>query len=138
MEYSHRYRAYPTDEVAEGLERRLDVHRQLYNHVRWNYENSPEYDQNNKLTEWKRKWAVFGELHSKAAQTTVARFHRNLSNLRTEYHVTADADGTTVKAATEHEAIDLAVLGPLLDSTVIERQRKKELNAQFDWLDEQL
>ncbi|ELY44101.1 IS1341-type transposase [Natronorubrum bangense JCM 10635] len=41
-----------------------------------------EYDQNNKLPEWKHKWPVFGELHSKAAQATVARFHRNLSNLR--------------------------------------------------------
>jgi putative transposase len=88
MEYSHRYRAYPTQEVAAELEHHLNVHRQLYNHVRWDYENSPEddkpseYDQNNKLPEWKRKWSMFGELHSKAAQATVARFHHNLSNLR--------------------------------------------------------
>jgi putative transposase len=88
MEYSHRYLACPTQEVAEGLEHHLDVHRQLYNHVRWDYENSSEddkpseYDQSNKLPEWKRKWPVFGKLHSKAAQATVARFHRNLSNLR--------------------------------------------------------
>jgi putative transposase len=88
MEYSHRYRACPTPEVAEELEYHLDVHRQLYNHVRWDYTNSPEddkpseYDQNNKLPEWKRRWPVFSELHSKAAQATVARFHRNLSNLR--------------------------------------------------------
>jgi len=87
MEHSHRYHAYPTQEVAVRLEHHLDVHRQLYNHVRWDYENSPEddkpseYDQNNKLPEWKRKWSVFSELHSKAAQATVARFHRNLSNL---------------------------------------------------------
>jgi len=88
MEHSHRYRAYPTGEVADRLEHHLDVHRQLYNHVRWDYENSPEsdkpseYDQNNKLPKWKRKWPVFGDLHSKAAQATVASFHRNLSNLR--------------------------------------------------------
>jgi len=88
MEYSHRYQASPTQEVAAELEHHLNVHRQLYNHVRWDYENSPEddnpseYDQNNKLPEWKRKWPLFSELHSKAAQATVARFHRNLSNLR--------------------------------------------------------
>ncbi|WP_254531721.1 RNA-guided endonuclease InsQ/TnpB family protein [Natrinema gelatinilyticum] len=88
MEHSHRYHAYPTQEVAEQLEHHLDVHRQLYNHVKWDYENSPEddkpseYGQNNKLPEWKRKWPLFGEMHSKAAQATVARFHRNLSNLR--------------------------------------------------------
>ncbi|MFP8954607.1 RNA-guided endonuclease InsQ/TnpB family protein (plasmid) [Natrialbaceae archaeon A-arb3/5] len=87
MEYSHRYRAYPTSKVAERLEHHLDVHRQLYNHVHWGYTNSPEddkpseYDQNNKLPQWKRKWTVFAELHSKAAQATVARFHHNLTVL---------------------------------------------------------
>jgi putative transposase len=38
MEYTHRYRAYPTGEVAAELEHHLNVHRQLYNHVRWDYE----------------------------------------------------------------------------------------------------
>jgi putative transposase len=88
MEYSHRYRAYLTQEVAKRLEHHLEIHRQLYNHVKYDYENSPEddkpteYDQNNKLPDWKQRWPVFAELHSKAAQATVARFHRNLSNLR--------------------------------------------------------
>jgi putative transposase len=74
------------EEVAERLEHHPDVHRQLYNHIRRDYEQAPEdhnpseYDQNNKLPEWKRKWPVFSELHSKATQATVARFHRNLSN----------------------------------------------------------
>jgi hypothetical protein len=88
MEHSHRYHAYPTQKVAEQLEHHLDVHRQLYNHVRWDYTNSPEgdkpseYDQNNRLPEWKRKWPVFSELHSKAAQATVARFYHNFTVLR--------------------------------------------------------
>jgi len=88
MEHSHRYRAYPSDEVAAAAEHQLNVHRQLYNHVRWDYENSPEndkpseYDQNNKLPKWKSEWPVFADTYSKAAQATVARFHRNLSNLR--------------------------------------------------------
>ena len=87
MEYSHRYRAYSTQEVAERLEHHLDVHRQLYNHVRWDYEKAPEddkpseYDQNNKLPKWKQRWPVFSELHSKAAQATAARFHHNLTVL---------------------------------------------------------
>jgi putative transposase len=62
MEHSHRYHAYPTQEVAERLEHHLNIHRQLYNHVQWDYENSPEddtpseYDQNNKLPTllWRR------------------------------------------------------------------------------------
>ena len=87
MEYSYRYRAYTTEEVAERLEHHLDVHRQLYNRVCWDYENSPaddkpsEHDQNNKLPMWKQKWSIFGELYSKAAQATVARFHHSLTVL---------------------------------------------------------
>ena len=87
MEYSHRYRAYTTEEVAERLEHHLDVHRQLYNRVCWDYKNSPaddkpsEYDQNNKFPVWKQKWSIFGELYSKAAQATVARFHHSLTVL---------------------------------------------------------
>jgi len=88
MEYSHRYRAYQTQEVADRLEHHLDVHRQLDNQVRWDYENSPEddkpseCDQNNKLPEWKQRWSLFSELHSKAAQATVGRFHQDLTVLR--------------------------------------------------------
>nr|WP_101294169.1 helix-turn-helix domain-containing protein [Halegenticoccus soli] len=47
MEDSHRYHAYPTQEVAERLEHQLDVHRQLYNHVRWDY-----VDYQHKPTTW--------------------------------------------------------------------------------------
>ena len=60
----------------------------MYNHALRLYNSAPDGDKptytqlHNKLPEWKRKWLVFGELHSKAAQATVARFHRNLSNLR--------------------------------------------------------
>ncbi|WP_324759120.1 SRPBCC family protein [Haloarcula sp. GH36] len=59
-------------------------------------------------------------------------------SMRTEYHVDADGEGTTVTATTEYTALDLAVVGQLLDSTVVDRQRRKELEAQFDWLEERL
>jgi putative transposase len=111
MEYSHRYHASPTGEVAERLEHHLDVHRQLYNHVRWDYEQAPEddkpseYDQNNKLPEWKRKWPVFSELHSKAAQATVARFHRNLSNLRKKKENGYNVGRLKRQAPTEYRSV---------------------------------
>ena len=117
MEYSHRYHAYPTGEVAERLEHHLDVHRQLYNHVRWDYENSPEddkpseYDQNNKLPEWKRRWPVFSELHSKAAQTTVARFHRNLSNLRKKKQKGYNVGRLKRQAPTEYRSVTYSQSG---------------------------
>lgn len=56
----------------------------------------------------------------------------------TEYHTGTTAGETTVTATTEYEALDLPVLGTVVDSTVVERQRRAELNAQFDWLVEQV
>jgi len=53
----------------------------------------------------------------------------------TSYELTPDTDGTTVTATTEF-AVDVAVVGSVLDATVIERQRRAELNAQFDYLEE--
>lgn len=64
-------------------------------------------------------------------------------SMRTEYRVEgsdeqAGGDGdpgeTTVTATTEFEALDLAVIGNVLDTTVIRRQRRKEIESQFDWL----
>jgi putative transposase len=76
------------DRRAAEAERHIDIHRQLYNHVKYDYEHGPEddkpseYTQNNKLPDWKQRWPVLPELHSKAAQETVARFHDNLSSLK--------------------------------------------------------
>lgn len=55
--------------------------------------------------------------------------------MRTTYAVRTTDGGTEVEATTEFE-LDVAVVGDLLDSTVIKRQRRKELIAQFDWLEE--
>ncbi|WP_302082159.1 RNA-guided endonuclease InsQ/TnpB family protein [Salinibaculum rarum] len=111
MEYSHRYHAYPTQEVAAELEHHLNIHRQLYNHVKWDYENSPEddkpteYDQNNKLPEWKQRWPIFGELHSKVAQATVARFHHNLTVLSELKEEGYDVGQLKRQAPTEYRSV---------------------------------
>ncbi|KAA9398789.1 SRPBCC family protein [Haloarcula sp. CBA1130] len=59
-------------------------------------------------------------------------------SMMTEYTVEAVDGGTEVTATTEYNALDLPVLGEMIDSTVISRQRTKELNRQFDWLVEQV
>jgi len=51
----------------------------------------------------------------------------------TTYAVTADDDATVVEAVTEF-ALDIAVIGSFLDSTVIKRQRRQELTAQLAYL----
>jgi carbon monoxide dehydrogenase subunit G len=54
--------------------------------------------------------------------------------MRTTYAVTPVPDGSEVEATTEF-ALDVAIVGDVLDATVIERQRRAELTAQFDWLE---
>jgi len=53
--------------------------------------------------------------------------------MTTTYAVSAVAGGTEVTARTEF-ALDVALVGSIMDATVIERQRTKELEAQFEWL----
>jgi len=87
MEYSHRYPAYPTQQVAVQLEHHIDIHRQAYNHTRYEYENidadniGSAYKHHNRLTDWKDAYPVFAEVHSKPLQRTVKRFYQNLTNL---------------------------------------------------------
>jgi hypothetical protein len=55
--------------------------------------------------------------------------------MRTTYTVGSTSAGTEISATTQF-ALDIAIIGEILDSTVIKRQRRKELTAQFDWLEE--
>jgi len=59
-------------------------------------------------------------------------------DMYTEYHLEATDDGTTIGATTTFEAVDLPIVGQVLDATVVKRQRSSELNTQFDWLESQL
>ncbi len=90
MWYDYRFRAYPdrTGVTAE-VERHIDIHRQAYNHTRYEYNTldtaeaniGSAYQHQKRLPEWKDEWPVFSEVHSKALQKTVERFYDNLSNL---------------------------------------------------------
>lgn len=52
----------------------------------------------------------------------------------TGYEIEATEAGTTVTARTDF-ALDVDVVGGVLDATVIKRQRTRELEAQFDYLE---
>lgn len=58
-------------------------------------------------------------------------------SMETRYELAEHEDGTEITATTEF-AVDVALVGELLDATVIKRQRKKELTAQFDYLEAEL
>ena len=87
MEYSHRYSAYPTQEIAGELERHIDIHRQAYNYTLYEYENvdadniGSAYNHHNRLPDWKDEFPVFSAVNSKALQRTVTRFYQNLDGL---------------------------------------------------------
>jgi carbon monoxide dehydrogenase subunit G len=55
------------------------------------------------------------------------------AEMMTRYTVEPTESGSTVTAETEF-AIDVALVGKLMDATVIKRQRRKELEQQFDWV----
>lgn len=54
--------------------------------------------------------------------------------MTTRYTLTETAMGAEVEASTTF-AVQARLVGPLLDATVVTRQRRKELNAQFDYLE---
>jgi len=51
----------------------------------------------------------------------------------TRYTLTETDDGVEVEATTDF-AIQARLIGPVLDATVVSRQRRRELRAQFDYL----
>ncbi|GAB6859983.1 SRPBCC family protein [Haloplanus litoreus] len=56
-------------------------------------------------------------------------------SMRTVYRLEdAGEVGVRVEAETNF-ALDVALVGELLDATVVSRQRRRELDAQFDYLD---
>lgn len=58
-------------------------------------------------------------------------------SMRTRYVVTEAGTGSEATAVTEF-ALDIDVIGEFLDATVIRRQRRRELDAQFDYLEEEV
>jgi carbon monoxide dehydrogenase subunit G len=55
-------------------------------------------------------------------------------SMRTVYRLDAEASGTRIEARTDF-ALDVALVGEMLDATIIKRQRRRELDAQFDHLE---
>lgn len=55
----------------------------------------------------------------------------------TRYVLTETAGGVEITATTEF-AIQARLVGPVLDATVVSRQRRRELRSQFDYLGERL
>ena len=87
MEHSHRYPAYPTQQVASKLHPHINTHRQAYNYALYEYENvnadniGSAYKHHSRLPDWKDDFPIFSEVNSKALQRTITRFYNNLNRL---------------------------------------------------------
>lgn len=68
------------------------------------------------------------------ATLTVEQREGIFDAMRTTYRLREAPDGVEVVAETDF-ALDVAIVGGLLDATVIRRQRRRELNGQFDYLE---
>ena len=123
MEYSHRYRAYPTQQVAAALDHHIDIHRQAYNYARYEYENvdadniGSAYKHHYRLTDWKDEYPVFKEVHSKALQRTVTRFYQNLSNLAKQKENGRTVGMLNWKAPREYQSVTYSQSGFELKNT---------------------
>lgn len=57
--------------------------------------------------------------------------------MTTRYELTETETGTRATATTDF-AVDAALVGAVLDATVIKRQRTRELTAQFDYVEDRV
>lgn len=74
------------------------------------------------------------ELFDEADAVLAYRQHDGIfEEMVTRYHLAPTETGAELTATTEF-AIDVALVGKLMDATIIKRQRRRELEAQFDWL----
>mgnify|MGYP000595623082 CR=1 FL=1 len=123
MEYSHRYPAYPTQQVAVELERHIDIHRQAYNYIRYEYENvdadniGSAYKHHSRLPDWKDEFPIFSEVNSKALQRTVSRFYDNLSNLKDQKENGNKVGKLTWKSPREFQSMTFSQSGFELKNT---------------------
>ena len=126
MWYDYRFHAYPDRTGVTGeAERHIDIHRQAYNHARYEY-NTLDTDEDNigsayqhqkRLTEWKDKWPIFSEVHSKSLQKTVERFYDNLSNLSEKKQNGYNVGWLKWKAPREYQSVTYSQSGFELKNT---------------------
>ena len=123
MEYSHRYPAYPTQDVAAELEHHIDIHRQAYNYTLYEYENvdaddiGSAYKHHFRLPDWKDQFPAFSEVNSKALQRTVTRFYQNLDGLSEQKQTGRKVGKLKWKSPREYQSMTYSQSGFELKNT---------------------
>ena len=90
MEYSPRYRLFPTTEQRESLDWTRDTVRQVYNHALCKFTQIPEeegtlrqrvWQVRDELPELKQEWTELNQVYSTVLQKAVERIRTNITNL---------------------------------------------------------
>jgi len=111
--------------VTAEAERHIDIHRQAYNHTRYEYNAldidehtiGPAYQHQKRLTVWKDEWPIFSDVHSKALQKTVERFYDNLSSLSEKKQSGHNAGWLKWKSPREYQSVTCSQSGFELKNT---------------------
>ncbi|QSG07890.1 RNA-guided endonuclease InsQ/TnpB family protein [Halapricum desulfuricans] len=88
MKHTLRFRAYLPDDVASEAWQHIDILRQIRNHAVRDYyrseynDQTSDYDQHDKLTEWTDKWPTFADPSQHAAQQAISQIHDDLETLQ--------------------------------------------------------
>jgi len=82
---AYKYKAHPTSEQQDELQRHFKTHATIYNKALETLDNAkewiPKYKMYNQLTNWKQENPKLKTVHSKAAQETIGRIYRAISGL---------------------------------------------------------
>jgi len=83
VKLAYKYKAHPTEEQKNELQRQFKIHATIYNKALEKLEDEwiPKYEMYNQLPTWKQDNPNLKTVHSKAAQETVGRIYRAIKGL---------------------------------------------------------
>ncbi|WP_254532881.1 RNA-guided endonuclease InsQ/TnpB family protein [Natrinema gelatinilyticum] len=132
MEYSPRYRLFPTTTQRESLDWTRDTVRQLYNHALHEFNKIPEdggtlrqrvWHVRDELPELKQQWTDLKQVYSTVLQKAVERIRTNITNLGTLKAKGYDVGSLNWKSPREYRSFTYRQSGFELDTKSGPRDR---------------
>ncbi|WP_254531279.1 RNA-guided endonuclease InsQ/TnpB family protein [Natrinema gelatinilyticum] len=132
MEYSPRYRLFPTTTQRESLDWTRDTVRQLYNHALHEFDKIPEdegtlrqrvWHVRDELPQLKQQWTDLKQVYSTVLQKAVERIRTNITNLGTLKAKGYDVGSLNWKSPREYRSFTYRQSGFELDTKSGPRDR---------------
>ena len=132
MEYSPRYRLFPSTEQRESLNWTRDIVRQVYNHALHQFNQIPEEEGTLRQRVWqvrdnlpslKQQWTNLKQVYSTVLQKAVERIRTNINNLGKLKSQGYDVGSLNWKASREYQSFTYRQSGFELDKKSGPRDR---------------